>query len=357
MRKHLLVLMSMLSLSTIVYAQQYGSFKDARDGRVYKTVKIGTQVWMAENLNTDRFRNGDLIPQAKTNEEWMKAGQSKQAAFCYYQNDQSLKVKYGNIYNAYATIDERGLCPNGYEMPQKKDYLTLLKYLGGDEVATYFKLKSKTGWTAFYNGTNSSGFNLIPSGWRYENGVFHGSEFVAPLMAFCDQNKDVWYFAVYDRMVSELDTGSVCETTPKEYGNFGSAIRCIKSSNNSNFKLEISIQQFTPVNYYPVWFEDCYWGIKQINLGSNLDTSTNTKHAALYNCKSRAWVFFIGGQEYTSKLISDQVSGQRLRVFRSGDFTIHTKTSLISGTGREAGLIYLYRGKKLLQSNEIVFEL
>jgi len=357
MMRNLFLAAILIVTNTICISQQYGSFKDPRDGRVYKTVKIGEQVWMAENLNTDRFRNGDPIFYGKTNQEWILAGQSKQAAFCYYQNDQSLKVKYGNIYNAYAIIDERGLCPNGYEIPQKKDYLPLLKYLGGDEVATYSKLKSKTGWTAFYNGANSSGFNLIPSGWRYENGVFHGSEFVASLMAFCDQNKDVWNFEVYDRMVSELDTGSVCESTPIEYGNGGSAIRCIKSSNNSNFKLEISIQQFTPVNYYPDWFEDCYWGIKEINLGSNLDTSTNTKHAALYNCKSRAWVFFIGGQEYTSKLISDQVSGHRLRVFRSGDFTIHTKTSLISGTGREAGLIYLYRGKNLLQSNEIVFEL
>ncbi|MFN5930417.1 MAG: FISUMP domain-containing protein, partial [Sphingobacteriales bacterium] len=62
-------------------AQQNGSFKDVRDGKVYKTVKIGSQEWMAENLNTDRFRNGDFIPQAKTWEELVLAEKTKQPAW------------------------------------------------------------------------------------------------------------------------------------------------------------------------------------------------------------------------------------------------------------------------------------
>jgi len=85
MRRFLFHLLIFL-ISTIesTKAQQPGSFKDPRDGRVYKTVKIGTQVWMAENLNVERFKNGDIIPESKTNEEWASA---TGPAWCYYNND------------------------------------------------------------------------------------------------------------------------------------------------------------------------------------------------------------------------------------------------------------------------------
>jgi len=73
-----LAIVFLVSMCFSSFAQQYGSFKDTRDGRAYKTVKIGEQVWMAENINTDRFRNGDIIPEAKTKEEWIKAGENRQ---------------------------------------------------------------------------------------------------------------------------------------------------------------------------------------------------------------------------------------------------------------------------------------
>ena len=110
----------MLSLHTV--AQQYGSFKDPRDGKVYKTVKIGGQEWMAENLNVSKFRNGDIIPHAKSNAEWKAAGEKKQPAWCYYENDPSNGVKYGKLYNWYAVRDPRGVgttgisCSIGYRM-------------------------------------------------------------------------------------------------------------------------------------------------------------------------------------------------------------------------------------------------
>jgi hypothetical protein len=77
MRNQLLLVIFIASIFVRSNAQQQESFKDSRDGRVYKTVKIGAQVWMAENLNTDRFRNGDLIPEAKTEEEWKFATENK----------------------------------------------------------------------------------------------------------------------------------------------------------------------------------------------------------------------------------------------------------------------------------------
>ncbi|MBM3417114.1 MAG: hypothetical protein FJY20_11910 [Bacteroidetes bacterium] len=173
MRKHLLVLMSMLSLSTIVYAQQYGSFKDARDGRVYKTVKIGSQVWMAENLNVAKFRNGDPIPEVKTDEEWEKAGQNKKPAWCYYDNDPTNGVKYGKLYNWYAVNDPRGLAPVGYHIPSDAEWTVLTDYLGGAGNAGA-KMKSKNDWYQDGNGTNSSGFNGLPGEYRYSGGAFGG---------------------------------------------------------------------------------------------------------------------------------------------------------------------------------------
>jgi uncharacterized protein (TIGR02145 family) len=87
-------------LSVIVsIAQQTGTITDARDGKTYKTVVIGTQTWMAENLNVSTFRNGDPIPEAKSNEEWIAAGENKQPAWCYYNNDADNGRIYGKLYN------------------------------------------------------------------------------------------------------------------------------------------------------------------------------------------------------------------------------------------------------------------
>jgi hypothetical protein len=64
-----------------------------------KEVKIGDQIWAVENLNVDTFRNGDRIPQVKTDEEWIAAGNNKQPAWCYYENNAANGVNYGKLYN------------------------------------------------------------------------------------------------------------------------------------------------------------------------------------------------------------------------------------------------------------------
>ena len=82
-----------------------------------QTVTIGTQVWMTKNLDVATFRNGDPIPEAKSNEEWEKAGENKQPAWCYYNNDPANGAKYGKLYNWYAVNDPRGLAPEGWHVP------------------------------------------------------------------------------------------------------------------------------------------------------------------------------------------------------------------------------------------------
>ena len=140
-----------------------------------QTVTIGAQVWMTKNLDVATFRNGDPIPQAKTDEEWEKAGENQQPAWCYYNNDPANGAKYGKLYNWYAVNDSRGLAPVGYHIPSDAEWKILTDFLGGEKVAGT-KMKSTDFWADYEgnsgNGTNESGFSGLPGGSRYFNGSF-----------------------------------------------------------------------------------------------------------------------------------------------------------------------------------------
>jgi len=136
----------------------------------YKSVKIGIQTWMSVNLNVSTFRNGDPIPQAKTDEEWKKAGDNEQPAWCYYDNDPANGAKYGKLYNWYAVNDKRGLAPVGYHVPSDAEWTKLENYLGDDAGK---QMKSTSGWED-NNGTNSTGFSGLPGGLRDHVGSFDG---------------------------------------------------------------------------------------------------------------------------------------------------------------------------------------
>ena len=141
------------------------------NGTVYKTVIIGEQLWMSENLNVDKFRNGDLIPEAKTDAEWKRAGENKQPAWCYYDNNPENGTKYGKLYNWYAVSDSRGLAPTGWHIPTNGEWTILSNFLGGLEIAGE-KMKTDSGWTKNNNGTNASGFSGLPGGLQHEFGQF-----------------------------------------------------------------------------------------------------------------------------------------------------------------------------------------
>jgi uncharacterized protein (TIGR02145 family) len=80
-------------------------------------ITIGDQVWMAENLSVDKFRNGDPIPEVKTDEEWVKAGENEQPAWCWSTDDPEKRKEYGKLYNWFSLNDPRGLAPQGYRIP------------------------------------------------------------------------------------------------------------------------------------------------------------------------------------------------------------------------------------------------
>ena len=190
-----------------------------------QTVTIGTQVWTTKNLDVSTFRNGDVIPQASSDEAWIAAGENKQPAWCYYDNDTANASKYGKLYNWYAVNDSRGLAPEGYHIPSDAEWTVLTDYLGGESVAGV-KMRSESGWEDEFNGTNSSGFSGFPGGGRHKSGRFNdssgaygkwwsASEFVPVLawsLAWCRHT--YYFFSKSERL-----------TTPK--GN-GLSVRCIK---------------------------------------------------------------------------------------------------------------------------------
>jgi uncharacterized protein (TIGR02145 family) len=149
--------------------------KRKKENITYQTVKIGKKEWMSENLRTSRFLNGDLILEAKSDEEWLKAATDGTPAWCYYNNDPKLGETYGKLYNWFAISDPRGLAPAGWEIPNDCDYWDLVNELGGKEGAGY-RMKSIMGWKNENNtnqsnglngnGNNNSGFNSKPGGYR-----------------------------------------------------------------------------------------------------------------------------------------------------------------------------------------------
>ena len=132
--KNLILLYIFLFVSGITLAQ---SVTDP-----IKTVTIGTQIWMLENLNVSNFKNGVAIPEVQDKDAWEKAGENKQPAWYYHDNDPKNGDKYGKLYNWYAVIDNNGLCLQGWHVPSDAEWDTLVTYLGGEDVAGA-KMKTK----------------------------------------------------------------------------------------------------------------------------------------------------------------------------------------------------------------------
>ncbi len=97
------------------------------DGNSYKTVKIGEQIWMAENLKVTQYRNGDPIPNLTDENDWEN---TEQGAYCNYDNNEDNVETYGRLYNWYAVDDKRGLAPNGWHIPTDDEIKELEMYLG-----------------------------------------------------------------------------------------------------------------------------------------------------------------------------------------------------------------------------------
>jgi uncharacterized protein (TIGR02145 family) len=152
-------------------------------------VQIGEQVWAGHNLNSVTFNNGDKIEEAQTKEAWEAAGHNKVPAWCYYEGDAKNGEKYGILYNWYVVNDPRGIAPEGWKVPTKEDWEMLALTLGGSDVAGK-EMKSTEGWKDSTNGTNSSGFNGLPAGYRTATGAFAFLGEVTGWMTTTESNED-----------------------------------------------------------------------------------------------------------------------------------------------------------------------
>lgn len=201
----------------------------------FAEAKIGAQVWMGKNLNVDRFRNGDLIPEAKTVEDWVKAGKDKRPAWCYdtaYRDDPKAGEKYGKFYNWYAVNDPRGLAQQGWHVPSDAEWKQLIDFLGGADVAGG-KMKSTSGWERGGNGTNESGFNALPGGLPYDiSGWFYFVSEKGYWWSSSEQNiNNAWGCVLYDDLgfsgkVQEVHANLASRgTSDKSSGRY---VRCIK---------------------------------------------------------------------------------------------------------------------------------
>ena len=166
----------------------YGTLTDSRDGKTYKTVTIGDQTWMAENLNY-----------AYTGVPYNYSGNTSDSTSWCYDNDPANCAKYGRLYTWAAAIDSvklatdaenpldcgyekecglagevQGICPEGWHLPSTTEWDTLFTAVGGSSTAGA-KLKSQTGWTAYGGITyeDSFGFSALPAGYRYGNGDYY----------------------------------------------------------------------------------------------------------------------------------------------------------------------------------------
>ncbi|WP_407440480.1 fibrobacter succinogenes major paralogous domain-containing protein [Fibrobacter sp.] len=189
----------------------YGEFTDERDGQVYKTVTIGTQTWMAENLNY-----------AYTGVKYDYSTYTSDSTSWCYENKASNCDKYGRLYTWSAVMDSaaqfnvnagtrcgygkgktctpnsphRGICPEGWHVPTNEEYSTLYTYIGGSSTAGSSidgsLLKSTSGWKYYNgksgNGTDKYGFSVLPAGYRGYSGDFNNEGGYAYLWSASDND-------------------------------------------------------------------------------------------------------------------------------------------------------------------------
>lgn len=141
----------------------------------FKTITIGNQTWMAENLSVSTFRNGDPIMEINSEQNFYNANQKKEAAYTYLNFGPENSAKLGKLYNGYAVMDPRGLAPEGWHIPSEEEWMQLFEAIGGQypndgtsrvtNAKTMYKMMIDEGWSSKLGGTvNQSSFSALPGG-------------------------------------------------------------------------------------------------------------------------------------------------------------------------------------------------
>ena len=210
----------------------YGTMTDSRDKKVYKTVKIGTQTWMAENLN---YADSSMTP-SLLNRSWCHSNDSANCAVAGRLYTWAAAIDSVALYDGGNGVDcgchktctlpdtVYGICPPGWHLPTQAEWDTLLTAVGGSSIAGT-KLKSQTGWCSNGNGTDTYGFSGLPAGLRYYNGDFY------------DASAGFWSATQYtsnDAYCMSLDYIESLADLTDYYKSYGYSVRCLKDSDDDS---------------------------------------------------------------------------------------------------------------------------
>lgn len=197
----------------------YGTLTD-QDGNIYKTIKIGTQTWMAENLRTTKYNDGTPIKKITEESVWLNDYKSyKDGAYCNYNNTENTDTiaTYGRLYNAY-TLKSAKLAPIGWHVSTRADWNLLKEFIG---YSTVDKVKEQGNkhWRGENPGKNETGFTALGGGSRKK----YGFESI-------NQKANLWIYALEDTtcLFSQIHAAYSNFDFSYEAKNVGFSVRCVK---------------------------------------------------------------------------------------------------------------------------------
>jgi uncharacterized protein (TIGR02145 family) len=215
---------SQISFTTLTdYSGQTGSVDDI-DGNTYPTIGIGSQIWMARNLATTKYQDWTSIQHVTDNSAWLHTTLS----YCYYDNDPGNKATYGALYN-WHTIDSvtsgKNICPAGWHIPSRNEFLTLIDFLGPD-AAIKLNESGNVHWFGGNTSTNESGFTALGGGVR--NDSWGDFQFLRDAGYLWTSTKaigmsDAYAVVMYSNYVS---------ADPVYSKAIGMSVRCLKNSSH-----------------------------------------------------------------------------------------------------------------------------
>ena len=221
---------------SLYHENNYATVTDV-DGNTYNTVKIGDQVWMAENLKTTHYADGTEIPLIENTTNWNNLFYGGDKGMCYYDNSTANKDTYGALYTWSAAMNGatssianpsnvQGACPDGWHLPSDAEWMELTNYLtnNGHYNTEGTALKSINGWYNNGNGTDNYGFTALPSGVRESDGVFTNLNYYNTTY-FWGATETTDAFNARTHGLGYNST-SVARTTRLK--NYGLSVRCVK---------------------------------------------------------------------------------------------------------------------------------
>lgn len=221
--KNLIFVFTFMIVCSVAFGQDTTETVTDIDGNVYRTVKIGTQTWMAEDLKVITFKNGapidNILGVDVGTPSWRYA---TSGAYCWYNNNVGSKKTYGALYN-WSAVNSGVLAPKGWHVPSIDEWKVLIEFLGGEKVAGgKLKEAGTDHWHTPNTGAdNSTGFTALPGGGRLESLNFTAIGYKGWWWSSTKKNLFNSYFVGISYAKSEIGISTISSST-------GLPVRCIK---------------------------------------------------------------------------------------------------------------------------------